>query len=290
MQWSATNGRLVVMACRRGHRDLGVYAPISGRAAKPRVTGLTMVIDKGLGPARTGDLLQTAADYVDFIKFGFGTALLYTPDVLRRKLQAIRDAGVDAYPGGTMLEVAVHQQNLSPFLQWCRAVGFSFIEVSDGTIELSRAQRTELIRGARDMGFGVLSEVGKKDPLLQPAPDRIAEQVATDLHDGAFKVIVEGRDAGRNIGIYDEAGRVREALYEAIVGQLHSIHDVIWEAPQSAQQQALLERIGPNANFGNVQPEDVISLEAMRVGLRGDTLRLCLAGNASDRAGFRQTV
>lgn len=269
---------------------MSIHPPLAGRAAKPRATGLTMVIDKGLGPGQVSDLLLMASNYIDFIKLGFGTSLLYPPEVLKRKLQAIVGADIAVYPGGTSLEVAVYQQKVSDYLHWCRAVGFTFIEVSDGTIDLTPSRRAELISRAKEMGFGVLSEVGKKDPRQPLEPGRIVEQVDADLQAGAFKVIIEARDSGRNIGIYDEQGRLREALLAEIVGQLHSINDVIWEAPQSAQQQNLLMRIGPNANFGNVQPEDVVSLEAMRVGLRGDTLRLRAGENASVPAGIHQTI
>lgn len=269
---------------------MNVYPPLSGRAAKPRRTGLTMVIDKGLGQQRTDDLLGVAAAYIDFIKLGFGTSMLYPSDVLKQKVSAIKDAGVEVYPGGTLLEVAVHQGRGPGFLQWCRAVGFTFIEVSDGTIELPPSRRSELIDRARELGFGVLSEVGKKDPQVRVDPARVAEQVESDLRAGVFKVIIEARDSGRGIGIYDGGGCLREELYAKLLEALDSVDDVIWEAPQTAQQQALLVGLGPNANFGNVQPEDVITLEAMRVGLRGDTLRLCIEKALPNRAGIRQTI
>ncbi|HEY8417063.1 MAG TPA: phosphosulfolactate synthase [Limnochordales bacterium] len=256
-----------------------VSYPISGRETKPRTRGLTMVIDKGLGLAKTHDLLETAADYIDFVKLAFGTAVLYPPSLLARKIELIRAAGVDVYPGGTLLEAAVLQGTAARFLAVAREVGFTYIEVSEGTIELAADVRGDLIRRALDMGFGVVTEVGKKDPSRPLAPTQVAEQAERDLAAGAFKVIIEGRDAGRNVGIYGPEGEIREALLESIVAALGSIDDVIWEAPQSGQQRALLLKFGPRANFGNVQPDDVVTLEAMRVGLRGDTLRRCVPAN-----------
>lgn len=267
-----------------------LHPPVAGRAAKPRRTGLTMVIDKGLGLSQTEDMLGLASDYVDFVKLGFGTGMLYAPDVLRRKVAIVKEAGVNVYAGGTLLEVAVHQGEAAAFLDWCHSVGFTYVEVSDGTIDLAPSVRRALVRRARDMGFGVLTEVGKKDPQSRLDVERIAAQIEADLRDGADKVIVEARDAGRSIGIFDEHGQLREALFEELLRQIPSLDDVIWEAPLSAQQQTLLVRLGPNANFGNVQAHDVLSLEAMRVGLRGDTFRLSVQETPSGREGIRQTI
>lgn len=267
-----------------------VHAPISGRARKPRRTGLTMVIDKGLGLYQLSDLLATTADFIDFLKFGFGTAVLYRRPVLARKLALLRAHEVCAYPGGTLLEAAVLQGKAPGFLRWCRRIGFRFVEVSDGTIDLPSGVRRDLIHRARDAGFGVLTEVGKKDPRRQPEAARVAEQVEDDLDAGAWKVIIEARDSGRGVGIYDEDGRLKDSLYEDIVRRLRSMDDVIWEAPDPLQQRALLLRMGPNANFGNVQPAHVMSLEAMRVGLRGDTLSPPVRETPLEEAGIRQTV
>lgn len=250
-----------------------VALPIAERETKPRTCGLTMVIDKGLGLAKTQDLLDTAADYIDFVKLAFGTAVLYPRGLLARKIELIRAAGVDVYPGGTLLEAAVLQGTEVRFLAEARQAGFTYIEVSEGTIDLAAGVRRDLIRRALDMGFGVVTEVGKKDPARPLVPAQVADQVEQDLAEGAFKVIIEGRDAGRSVGIYGPGGEIREGLLESVVAALRCIDGVIWEAPQSAQQRALLLKFGPRANFGNVQPDDVVTLEAMRVGLRGDTLR-----------------
>lgn len=261
-----------------------VSHPIGQRESKPRARGLTMVIDKGLGLAGTRDLMQLTAPYVDFIKLAFGSALLYPPRLLAEKIRIIRAAGVEVYPGGTLLEAAVHQGTAPQFLIWAAQAGFTSIEVSEGTIDLAPGQRRDLIRRAADMGFGVLTEVGKKDPLQPLLPALVAEQAAADLAAGAGQVIIEARDSGTGVGIYDPAGEIREGLLEdivtAVVAALGSLDPIVWEAPRTSQQRALLLRFGPHGSFGNVQPADVITLEAMRVGLRGDTLRQCVAAGA----------
>ncbi|HEY8496012.1 MAG TPA: phosphosulfolactate synthase [Limnochordales bacterium] len=252
--------------------------PISEREAKPRRRGLTMVIDKGLGVAATRDLMAVAAGYIDFVKLGFGTSLLYPVQVLAEKIRIVREAGVHVYPGGTLLEVAVYQGAVEEFLVAAARLGFTYVEVSDGTIDLPPAVRRDLIRRARDMGLGVLAEIGKKEPGRALVPEDVWEQAAADRAAGAEVVIVEGRDSGRGVGIYDAGGQIRETLLEAIAAGFEGADGVMWEAPQAHQQQALLLRFGPEVNLGNVQPADALALEAMRRGLRGDTLRRCLAG------------
>lgn len=264
--------------------------PIRGRSVKPRQQGLTMVIDKGMGPRQTADLLDIAAAHIDLMKFGFGTAMVYPPAVLAEKAQAIKAAGVDVYPGGTLLELAVYQAKVAEFFGWCRTVGFTFVEVSDGTIDIPRPLRRDLIARAKDMGFGVISEVGKKDPSRQLGAAQMADSVYEDLQAGAWKVIVEARDAGHSVGVFDDAGRLREHFFDDLLQQLSDVDDVIWEAPRVDQQRALLLRLGPNASFGNVQPEDVISLEAMRVGLRNDTLRPYIEARPLNKEGIHQTI
>lgn len=250
------------------------------RETKPRHRGLTMIIDKGLGLSNTAELLELAADYIDYIKFAFGTTLLYPPNVLRRKLEMIAQAGVFSLPGGTLLELANYEGTTAEFFDMARRTGFTHVEVSDGTTELSRTKRSDLIRRAKDLGFHVLSEVGKKDVERPLDASYALEQIALDLADGADKVIIEARDSGEGIGVFDGTGALRDELFEDIAAGLSRPEDVMWEAPRTSQQQALLVRLGPYVNFGNVQPPDVITLEAMRRGLRGDTLRLRLEQRA----------
>lgn len=245
------------------------------RENKPRKTGLTVVMDKGLGPDQTADWLAVAAEYVDYVKLGFGTSMLYPRELLQRKIHLIVKAGVAALPGGTLLEAAVVAGDVDGFFAFCRGAGFTHVEVSDGTIPLPPARRRRLVRQAREAGFRVLTEVGKKDPSRPLDPDHALEQIQLDLEAGAEKVIVEGRDSGRGSGVFDGEGGLRDDLFEQLVsGLAPSVADVIWETPRPEQQLELLLRLGPRASFGNVRPEDVFTLEAMRRGLRSDTLRL----------------
>lgn len=254
-----------------------IELPINGREPKPRAAGWTMVIDKGLGLGQTADLLEAAADYIDLVKIGFGTSVLYPRGVLEAKIRLIKSYGVDVCPGGTLLEVACWQGRLEPFLERARVLGFTFIEVSDGTITMSPKDRAATIRKSLAAGFRVVSEVGKKDPLEVISPRAVAQQILFDLEQGAQKVIMEGRDSGKGVGVYDRAGGVKEADLETIVAGVGDPGVIIWEAPLKDQQQVFLARFGPNANLGNVQPGDVLALEALRVGLRSDTLQRTLA-------------
>lgn len=253
-----------------------IVDPLAGRSDKPRRTGATMVIDKGLGLSQTGDLLDLGAGYIDFIKLGFGTAALYRPDLLRAKIDLIRSYGVDAYPGGTFFEIAWLQGKLSEYVTTCERLGFPLIEVSDGTIELTPDQRREAIQAVRDRGLSVITEVGKKDgtPL---DPLSALQQIQADLEAGATKVILEGRESGKGAGIYDRQGQLDQEDLELLLAGLPDPSAIMWEAPLKEQQQALIALFGPNVSLGNVAPADLLALEALRRGLRGDTLKLALA-------------
>ena len=252
----------------------GVVAPPeAARAVKPRRRGLTMVIDKGLGPGETRDLLVLCAPFIDYIKLGFGTSLLYGEELLREKIAEIRRHGVDVYPGGTLLEIAGLKGAEEAFLERAAALGFTAVEVSEGSVDLPRSKRRRLIAAAAAAGLRVLSEVGKKDRSVRMDPDEVVRQVEDDLEWGAEVVIVEGRDSGRGVGVYDDAGAPRGELLERILAGVSQPDRLMWEAPIVAQQQFWLSRLGPDVNLGNVQTEDVMTLEATRQALRGDTLR-----------------
>jgi len=253
-----------------------ISSPLAGRSAKPRNRGETMLIDKGLGLSQTGDLLELGCDFIDYIKFGFGTAALYSRAALRAKIALITSYGVSVYPGGTFLEIAVAQGRLDEYLERCRELGFTHIEVSDGTIDLSADRRVEAIDKALAAGFSVITEVGKKDGAIELDPTLALEQVIADLTCGATKVIVEGRESGSGVGIYDQTGTLKRDEMEALVGGLSDPSLLMWEAPQKSQQVDLIHRFGPNVNLGNIAPGDVIALEALRLGLRGDTLLLSM--------------
>lgn len=248
--------------------------PAADRQRRPRERGLTMVIDKGIGLTGTRDLMELAGDYVDQVKLTFGTSAFYPHRLLRQKIELVKSYGVDIFPGGTFLELALMQNKLEAFLERAESLGFTGIEVSDGTITIDAATRTATIRRARAFGFPlVVSEVGKKDPRDRVPDLKLWTQVEDDLEAGSDLVIVEGRESGQGVVIYDEAGHILERELEEMVSHASQPGRLMWEAPQKAQQHQLVMRFGPNVNLGNIAPEDALALEALRVGLRGDTLR-----------------
>lgn len=248
--------------------------PHKDRVDKPRAHGLTMVIDKGLGLTDTRDLMELASDYVDHLKLTFGTSAFYNTRLLRQKIELVKSYGVHIFPGGTFLELALLQGRIIQYLDRARDLGFTGIEVSDGTINIDEETRYNTIKLARAYGFElVLSEVGKKDPRDQVDDMPLYEQVNRDLERGSDMVIVEGRESGEGVVIYDENGNILGDEVDAMVQHVADRERLLWEAPQKKQQQELIMRFGPNVNLGNVQPQDVLALEALRVGLRGDTLR-----------------
>ncbi|NLY91105.1 MAG: phosphosulfolactate synthase [Firmicutes bacterium] len=256
--------------------------PMPGRCGKPRRTGLTMLLDKKLGLNETRDLLELAGEYIDMIKLTFGTSALYPEAVLREKIKLIRSYGVDVYPGGTLFEIALWQNKLESFLVHAADLGFTGIEISDGTITLGARERRQAIQRAKAFGFKVVTEVGKKNGT--PIPVLRMQQIITDdLESGADQVIIEGRESGKAVGIFDENGTVKEAEMEALVHGLPDSESVlIWEAPLKDQQVFLIKRFGPNVNLGNIAPEETLALEALRCGLRGDTFGVCLERMAAD--------
>ena len=247
--------------------------PDKARLSKPRAIGLTMVMDKGLGLSETAELLSVAGGFIDYIKLAFGTSALYPGQILRDKVSLIRSWGIHVYPGGTFLEIASIQQQIAGFLEKCRELGFSAIEVSDGTISLTPDERTEIILKAKSMGYHVLSEVGKKSPMESPRVEEIVSQVNSDLTAGADHVILEARESGKGIGIFDENGDIRNEFFRNLAHDLRDNPGIIWEAPLKNQQLELIRALGTNVNLGNIPPGEVLALEALRVGLRSDTLK-----------------
>jgi phosphosulfolactate synthase len=263
----------------------GVFSPpCPGRSRKPRSTGLTMVIDKGLGNHALRDLVDTAKDYIDVIKLTFGTSAFYDRDVLAKKIEIVRSSGIDIMPGGTFLEVALWQNTLDKYLDRALELGFTAVEVSDGTIEFGRARRRDVISAARDKGFKIISEVGKKDPAEAPSLEIIHQLIRDDLRNGAFKVIIEAREAGKGVGIFDQNGRTKQDEIDHILAGGADVNDLIWEAPLKNQQRDLILRFGLNVNLGNVPPEEVMALEALRQGMRGDTLKRAYLQSCSSKS------
>src|SRR5690554_2082338 len=240
-------------------------------------TGVTMVLDKGAGVTALKELLEIAGDYIDFFKFSFGTSLLYPELILKKKIKLLLERGIEVYPGGTLFELAVIQGKLNEFLFRAKQIGFTAIEVSDGTISLPRKLRNEAINKASSLGFTVLTEVGKKDRRCSLSPGRMVEEIKNDIQTGAHKVIIEGRESGRGISIYMDDGEINMEMLEGILLSIRGREELlIWEAPLKKQQAGLIRKLGPDVNLGNIAVNEVLSLEALRRGLRGDTFRITL--------------
>ncbi len=257
----------------------GVFrTPLSGRSAKPRKVGYTMVIDKGLGLNATRDLMDTASDYIDALKQTFGTSAFFNDRLMREKVEIVKAAGVDVYPGGTFGEIAVWQKTVDKYLKRVKELGFSAVEVSDGTIEMSDDERHDFIKRAVDMGFKVVTEVGKKDPNDKVGIPKMHADIKMDLELGAYKVIVEARESGKGVGIFNSAGEPDAQEVENIIAGVADPTDLIWEAPLKNQHIFLIKKFGINVNLGNVPPEELLVLEALRNGMRGDTLKMAYLG------------
>ena len=237
-------------------------------------SGLTHVIDKGLGPRAWEDVLDTAGGFIDIVKLGWGTA--YVTQNLTRKLEVLRAAGKPVVIGGTFLEAVIAQDKVDEYKSWLNELGLTHVEVSDGVIDLPRERKLELIAEfARD--FTVLSEVGSKDAEAVFAPYQWVEWIKEELAVGAWKVIMEGREGG-TAGIYRPTGEMRTGLVDEIAHEV-SISDLIFEAPTKSAQAWFVRHYGSSVNLGNIPPDEVIALETLRLGLRADTLKEVLLGN-----------
>ena len=237
--------------------------------------GLTHVIDKGLGPRGWEDVLETSGDYIDIVKLGWGTA--YVTQNLRAKLDVLREKPVVI--GGTFFEVVVVQDKLEDYKRWLQELGLMHVEISDGVIDLPRERKLELIEEfARD--FTVLSEVGSKDSDVEFTPDEWTKWLREELDAGAWKVITEAREGG-TAGIFSNSGDMRTELVGEIADAV-PLEDVVFEAPTKNAQAWFIKQFGPAVNLGNIAPDEVIPLETLRRGLRGDTLKEVLLGG---RAG-----
>jgi phosphosulfolactate synthase len=242
---------------------------------EPRSGGLTHVLDKGLGPHAWEDVLETSGVYIDIVKLGWGTAYV-TPN-LRRKLEVL--SGKPVVIGGTFFEVVYVKDKVDEYKRWLTDLGLTHVEISDGTVEIPREEKLELIADlARD--FTVLSEVGSKDSEVNFAPYLWVQWIKEELEAGAWKVITEARESG-TAGIFDSAGGMRTDLIGEIALTVGPAN-VIFEAPTKAAQVWFIKQFGVSVNLGNIPPDEVIPLATLRYGLRGDTLKEVLLG---DRAG-----
>lgn len=241
------------------------------RAQKPRSVGLTMVMDKGLSTEETRNFLSIAHPHVDVVKLGFGTSYV-TPD-LEKKLEVFKSFNIPIYFGGTLFEAFLIRDQLEDYIQMCAYYGVAYMEVSDGSVNIEHREKCRLIEKLTKYGT-VLSEVGSKDAEHVIPPYKWIEQMRAELNAGASYVIAEARESG-NIGIYRGTGEVREGLVQEILTQIPS-EKILWEAPLKSQQLYFIQLVGANVNLGNISPQEMLALEAMRLGLRGDTFDLFL--------------
>lgn len=243
------------------------FLTLPSRPAKPRDSGLTHVLDKGLTLTQIEEWFDTCGDYVDIVKLGWGTS--YVTRNLREKVALYQSLGVPVVLGGTLLEVAIAQGKVDDYRRWVTDLGLTHVEVSDGIVEIPQEDKLELIRTLATE-FTVLSEVGSKDSTAVVAPYRWVQAIMAELEAGSWKVITEARESG-TAGIFRPDGEVRQGLVDELVHYFEPAR-LLFEAPQKAQQVWFIKQFGVNVNLGNIPPDEVIALETLRLGLRADTV------------------
>lgn len=249
---------------------------IPDRIKKPRNSGITMVMDKGLSIPEAQNMMSVGHPHIDIVKLGFGTSFV-TPN-LREKIEVYKSYDIPVYFGGTLFEAFLIRNQFNDYISVCKDYEISYMEVSDGSINIPHAEKCGYIEKLANHGT-VLSEVGSKDAAHIIPPYKWIELMRAELNAGSSYVIAEAREAG-NVGIYRGSGEVREGLVQEILTQIPG-EKILWEAPQKAQQLYFIELLGCNVNLGNIAPTEVIPLETMRIGLRGDTFNLFLNGNGT---------
>lgn len=239
---------------------------IPQRTTSPRTNGMTMVMDKGLSMRQAEDLLAVGSDYVDFIKLGFGTSVVSKN--LKEKIKLYTGAGMKVYLGGTLLEAFIVREKFDDYMKCISDLGLNCAEVSDGSIILDHEKKCDIIHKL-SREFTVVSEVGSKEEGVIIHPARWISMMQAELEAGAMKVIAEARESG-TVGIFHKNGSAHTLLINRIVNKV-KIENIIWETPQKSQQVYFIKLFGANVNLGNIGPDDVIPLETLRLGLRGDT-------------------
>ena len=243
------------------------FLTLPQRTSKPRESGLTHVLDKGLSLDQVRQFMEVASDYVDIVKLGWGTAVV-TPN-LKEKVALYRSHDVPVCFGGTFFEVCLRQNKLEQWLALVRECEMTCVEISDGTIAMEEEDKLALLRRF-SKEFRVLSEVGSKDEAVVITPTKWVDSIRRELEAGAWKVITEGRESG-TVGIYRPSGDVKDGLLEEIRTAFDT-SQLLFEAPIKKQQAWFIKQFGANVNLGNIPPDEVISVETLRLGVRGDTL------------------
>ena len=249
---------------------------IPSRPEKPRDFGFTMAMDKGMSLRETEDFIDNCSQYVDIVKLGWATSYL-TPR-LKEKIAAYHSAGIPVYFGGTLFEAFIIRKQFDDYRKMLDTFNLSHAEVSDGSLEMPHDEKCNYIK-VLSQQVTVLSEVGSKDAEKIIPPYKWIALMKAELEAGAWKVIGEAREGG-NVGLFRSTGEVRSGLVEEILTQIPS-EKIIWEAPQKSQQVWFIKLIGSNVNLGNISPNEIIPLETIRLGLRGDTFDDFLDGNST---------
>lgn len=239
---------------------------IPAREAKPRNSGLTMVMDKGLGVRQAEDLIESSGPFVDIVKLGFGSSMI-TPN-LEKKLDVYRSAGIPVYLGGTLLEAFIIRKKFNDYLRLIDKYKLTHAEVSDGSISLKHSEKLEYIRQL-SKHVTVLTEVGSKEEGIIIHPNKWIELIENELQAGAWKVIAEARESG-TVGIFRPSGKAHVVLINKIIARIPP-EKLIWEAPNKSGQTYFIKLLGANVNLGNIAPNEVIAVESLRLGLRSDT-------------------
>lgn len=237
------------------------------RTKKPRDKGITLVLDKGFSVRQAEDFCETSSGYADIVKLGWGTS--YVTQNLEDKLAVYANAGIPVYFGGTLFEAYILRDQLEGYIQLLKRFNIEHVEVSNGTIWLSDKRKTDIIEHLSDH-FTVLSEVGSKNPDDIIPPYKWVRMIERELEAGAWKIICEARESG-TVGVFRPNGEIRSGLIDEIADQI-SPEKLIFEAPKKEQQVWFIKKFGSNANLGNIQPNEVIPVETLRLGLRSDTL------------------
>jgi phosphosulfolactate synthase len=244
------------------------------RPAKPRNSGLTMVMDKGLSIREAEDFMSVGSEYTDYVKLGFGTSLI-TPG-FEKKISIYKKAGAVPYFGGTLFEAFIVRKMFKEFMEFIDKHKIELVEVSDGSYDIEHTQKLEYIRTLSKRGT-VISEVGSKKKEVIYTPDEWVAMMKSELDAGSVKVIAEARESGTT-GIYNEDGSINNMIISAISEHV-KLENVIWEAPLKSQQAWFIKHFGANVNLGNIAPYEIIPLESLRLGLRGDTFFQFLPDN-----------
>ena len=251
---------------------------IPNRPEKPRNSGVTMMMDKGLGLREVEDFIEASGHLTDIVKFGFGTA--FVTNDLERKIEMYKEAGIRPYFGGTLFEAFYARGMFEDYLRLVDRYKLDLAEISDGSIIINHDEKCELIsKMAKDRT--VLSEVGSKDSGILISPAKWIKMMSTELQAGSWKVIAEGREAG-NVGVFRPNGTAHTFLINKIIAKINP-DDILWEAPIKNQQVWFIKLFGANVNLGNIAPNEMIPLECLRIGLRGDTFFEFLPADYAER-------